>query len=179
MKKLLSLVAICFFTLACAKTGTYVLFAQNAKSDADMAHAITIRLPFQNQPDGATIFCSSPSALVYARRLDNSHVSVRDPDGEERDLELPNDESPLGRVTYWPEKTARACGIAPPSPVGTHAYVMWGEFVLYLKRSGVNEMSYGVGIREEDLRLSYPLTPQDRAFLHKHAVPAEVADLMY
>ena len=179
MKRLFSLVAFCLCVTACYKTGTYVLFAQNAKYDADMAHAITLRLPFQNQPDGAMIFCSSQSTQVYARRLDDSHVRVRDPDGEERTLELPNDESPIGLVTYWPEKSARFCGIAPSSPIGTHAYVMWGEFVLYLKRTGVNEMSYGVGIREDVLNLSYPLTPADRALLHRNAVPAEVADRMY
>jgi len=167
------------FLCSCAKTGTYVLFAQNAKHDSDMAHAITIRLPFQNQPDGAMIFCFSPSTQVYAKRLDDSHVHVRDPDGEERDLELPNDESPVGLVTYWPEKSAQTCGIAPPSPVGTHAYIMWGEFVLYMRRSGQDEMSYGIGLREDILRLHYPLTPADRALLHKYAVPDEVANRLY
>lgn len=168
-----------FFLSGCAKPGTYVLFAQNAKHDADMAHAITLRLPLMNQPEGAMIFCRSPSTMVFAKRIDDYNVRVRDPDGEERQLKMPKDESPVGLVTYWPEKSAQTCGIAPPSPVGTTAMLMWGEIVLFMKRTGQSEMSYEVGIREATLRLHYPLTPEDRVLLHKNAVPSEIANILY
>jgi len=103
---------------------------------------------------------------------------VRDIDGEERDLEMPNDESPRGLGTIWPEKTARTCGIAPPSPIGSFAIVMWGEFVLFMKRTEQG-MTYEVGLSDNVMDLHYPLTPEDRALLHKNAVPSEVANLLY
>jgi len=166
-----------FFLSGCATPGTYVLFAQNAKSDADMGRAITLRLPFENQPVGATIFCESKTFLVRATKLDDTHVRVRDPDGEERDLELPGDGAPVGLVTFWPEGAAGICGIAVQSPVGTEAYVMWRDFTLFMKRTGLAQARYRIS--DDVLDLHYPLTAEDKALLRKRSVPMEVADLLY
>ncbi|MFA5185075.1 MAG: hypothetical protein WC551_01160 [Patescibacteria group bacterium] len=181
-----------FFLSGCVARRTYVLPAQSAKTDVDFEQVVTLRLPLVNQPDGAMIFCTSSDAasrisqglmvyalMVYAKKLDDSHVRVRDIDGEERNLEMPNDESPRGLGTVWPEKTARTCGIAPTSPIGSYAMVMWAEFTLFMKRTGPSEVSYTVGLADSTLRLHYPLTPPDRALLHKNAVPYEIVNLLF
>jgi len=166
-----------FFLSGCAKPGTYVLFAQNAKTDVDMGRAITLRLPFENQPVGASIFCESKTFLVRATKLDESHVRVRDPDGEERDLELPGDGAPVGLVTYWPEGMAGICGIAVQAPVGTEAYVMWRDFTLFMKRTGLAQARYRIA--DDVLDLHYPLTAEDKVLLRKRSVPVEIANLLY
>lgn len=164
------------FFLGCAAPGTYVLFAQNAKSDADMGRAITLRLPLEDQPVGATVFCESKTFLVRATKLDDARVRVRDPDGEERELELPGG-APVGLVTFWPEGQAAICGIGVQSPDGTEAYVMWRGFSLFLRRTGPATARYRIA--EDVMDLHYPLTAEDRALLRKRSVPAEVADLLY
>lgn len=170
------LLLLSYLLSGCATPGTYVLFAQNAKTDADMGRAITLRLPFENQPVGATIFCESKTFLVRATKLDDTHVRVRDPDGEERELELPGD-APVGLVTFWPEGAAATCGIAVQAPVGTEAYIMWRDFTLFMKRTGIAQARYRIA--DDVLDLRYPLAPEDRALLRKRSVPAEVANLLY
>jgi|GEM_PF-1343729 len=161
----------------CATPGTYVLFAQNAREDKDMASAITLRLPFENQPNGAAIGCSSANMKVAAIKTDDTHIHVMDPDGQERDLEMPSAGTPVGLVTFWQDGKAQSCGLLPNAPFGTTAYIMWGEFTLFMKRVSPGKMQYLVG--EDSFVLNDPLTPGDRFNLNaKHTVPKEIASIL-
>ncbi|MBI5654398.1 hypothetical protein HZC53_01960 [Candidatus Uhrbacteria bacterium] len=166
-----------FFLLGCATPNTYVLPAQSAKTDADFERVITLRLPFENQPTGAAIACESKDYRIFAIKIDDYRVHVREHDGEERDLEMPGDGSPRGLVTVWPDGGATKCGLANLTPVGTEAYVMWREFTLFMKRTGIAQARYRIA--GDVLDLHFPLTPEDRTLLRKRSVPSEIADLLY
>lgn len=163
--------------MGCGTPNAYVLFAQNAKSDDAMVHAINVRLPVERTPVGSKIFCGSKSTYVFAQKTDRLRLNVRDPDGEEREVDLPGDGIPLGQVTYWPEGQAVRCGLEPTSPLGANAYIMWGEFTIFFERMSHNTMRYWIG--DGTMVLSYPLNEADRLKLRKHSVPAEIADLLY
>jgi len=175
---LVMITVLAFWLMQCGRPSTYVLFAGNAKDDTAMRNAITLRLPLEGQPQGAMIFCETGQARVLAMRVDNSHVRVRETDGEERMLETPNDGFPVGLVTFWPNGKAEHCGIAPPAPVGTSAYILWGEFTLYMQKVEPNIIKYRAGLEGDSMSLPFPLTPDARATLYKHAVPKEVVDLL-
>lgn len=166
-----------FFLSGCAVPNTYVLPAQSAKTDADFERVITLRLPFENQPAGSAIFCESKDYRIFAVKIDDFHVHVREHDGEERDLEMPGDGSPRGLVTVWPDGGATKCGLADLTPVGTEAYVMWRDFTLFMKRTGIAQARYRIA--GDVLDLHFPLTSEDRALLRKRSVPSEIADLLY
>ena len=163
---------------ACGRPNTYVLFAGNAKTEKAMENTITLRMPLESQPDGAMIFCEAGAAREMAMRLDARRVKVRETDGEERTLETPHDGIPIGLVTFWPSGKAQHCGIAPPSPAGTGAYFLWGEFTLFLTKVSPGLISYRVGLSDDVLRLPDPLTQEARVQLNKNAVPWEIISLL-
>jgi hypothetical protein len=163
--------------LACAKPGTYVLFAANARDDRDMEKTPTLRLPMDSdQPPGAMIFCEAGKMRVEARKLDGLHVAVRDPDGLERTLETPGDGAPVGLITFWPDGAANRCGLASETPVNSLAFVLWGEFFLVMKRIEPDKMFYRLG--EKTLVLGFPLSEADRKTLADNAVPERIANLL-
>jgi len=172
------ILVICLACLAaCGRANTYVLFAQNAKDDSAMDHAITLRLPLKDQPVGATVSCLAGKTRTAATRLDDCRIKVQDLDGEERVIDTPCDGNHIGLITYWPNNRAEKCGIDPQSPVGTKIVVLWGEFEMTLSR--VDRDKQAVGFGKESFEISCPLAPADREALKRRGVPDEIASLLY
>ncbi|TAL19839.1 hypothetical protein EPN90_02335 [Patescibacteria group bacterium] len=166
--------------LGCAaNANTYVLFAETAREDKDMARVITLRLPLRRQPPGATVFCSNDRVRIAATRWNDDELKVRRMDGSEQLVEIPAELMPVGLATNWPGGSrATRCGLDPFSPVGSHAYLEWGRFRLFFERNAPEHLTY----RGEDggeLTLGFPLGEEDRAKLREHGVPTEIANLLY
>jgi hypothetical protein len=171
------LLALALGALGCGKAPTYILFAGNARDDNDVERVPSLRLPFTGQPDGARIFCEGDGTHVWALKIDDGKIRVRDPDGLERVLDLPGDGAPVGLVTFWPQGTARHCGIAPDSPVGTYAFWMWRQLLIRMRKLGEGKMLYVLG--EAELVLNEPLKGEDRRLLLEETVPDRLVSTMY
>jgi len=161
----------------CGAPNTYVIFAQNFSDDEALNHAISIRLPLENQPAGAMISCEAGKIRVSAIRLDQSRVRIHDFDGKEWVYEAPDDALPVGLITKWPAGSAEKCGIDPLAPVGTQAYFLWGRRYVFLQRVALNQLR--VRVDEDSADLSFPLAERDRAKLRKLSVPEQIVRIMY
>jgi len=173
---------LCFSFFACYNNAenynAYVIFAQDSRQDSDMINGITIRLPLHNQPILAGIMCEDDRTGAFAVVIDDDyHLRIREPNGRERTIEAPDTGVPVGIPTHWSNGKARHCGLTPNSPIGSQAQVRWGDINLYILKTGPQSVLYRVG--DEGFTLSYPLSRSDREFLHAHAIPQEIADLLY
>lgn len=165
--------------MGCAGSNTYMLFAENARDDNDARTKITLRTPVDRTPVGTLIFCSAGKALAFAQKLSDDKLRVRYTDGEIEEIKLLGTGEHIGRITYWPTDNRRAvrCGLDPSSPLHAFAYFMWGEFTLFLQRTGPGTQAIWVG---DDKRLAaFPLlTDEDRKWLAGHSVPVEIQTLL-